>query len=195
MSLLLGLVVGGALVAMGVGTGVALRARGKRPAALPAVAETARPTELRALGFGLERGDVIDVEGKSLWLRDGWLACEGDEAVVVVLFADGEVVVLAPDGGLSLSLTREVRLPVKGEIPSALEIDDARFEHVRRLPVRLRPLGDSPAPPFDEALLHELRGLSGDVLWVLAGHSGSRAFCGRRVHANTVEYWGAGDVN
>lgn len=193
MSLVLGLIIGGALLTMGVGTGAVLRGR-RRAARRVLPAPPPRNTVLSARGFALELGDVIDIDKQSLWLKDAWLALEGDDAVAALLFSGQDVVVLQPGAGLRLCLTREVELSVGHEVPSALELGGARFERVRRLPVRLLVVGDSPSPPFDEALLSELRGLSGEVLWVLTHGGFCKAYAGRSLDAAEVEYWGGGSL-
>ncbi len=193
MSLVLGLIIGGALLTMGVGTGAVLRGR-RRSAQRVLPAPPPRNTVLSERGFALELGDVIDIDKQSLWLKHAWLALEGNDAVAALLFSGQDVVVLQPGAGLRLCLTREVELSVGLEVPSALELDGARFERVRRLPVRLLVVGDSPSPPFDEALLSELRGLSGEVLWVLTHGGFCKAYAGRSLDAAEVEYWGGGSL-
>ncbi len=193
MSLVIGLIVGGALLAMGVGTGAVLRSRSRKaPEQLPPPKK--RSTELSDRGFGLELGDVIDVEKRSLWLRHAWLASEGKEAIAALMFAEEDVVVMQPGAGLRVCLTRPVELAVGEEVPSAMEVAGARFERVRRLPVRLQPLGESPQPPFDEATLSELRGIAGEVLWVLSHGSLCKAYVGRSLDPSDVEYWGGGSL-
>jgi hypothetical protein len=189
----LGLLIGGALLSAGVGAGAVLRSRRRGvERALPQAPP--RKTVLSERGFGLELGDVVDVEERSLWLKHAWLALEGDDAIAALFFSGQDVVVSQPGAGLRLCLTQEVELHVAEEVPSALELDGARFERVRRLPVRLFPVEDSPTPPFDEALLSELRGLSGQVLWVLTHGGFCKAFAGRSLDASEVEYWGGGNA-
>lgn len=194
MSLLVAAAVSVVAVSVGGWLAVRRRRRAEPPGtdAQPAPAvERERPLSSR--GFRVELGDVLEIAGQELWLERGWLLAEGDQPVMALLFSAAHTLVVEPGEPARLTLARELELELPATVPSALEVGGVRFERARRLPVTVTALGPTPAPPFDEAVITELRGLAGDVLYVL-GHQGfCKAYQGRAVQSSDVTLWGGGE--
>jgi hypothetical protein len=200
MSLLVtaAIVGGGALVAA-IGTRIAVaarrRARARAHAAnADAAAAGAKPAESRLAetGFTVQQGDVISVTGRELWLEQGWLLLEGNDAIAAILFAREAVVLAHPKPRPRFYYLNEIELRLPADPPSALDHGGVRYERARRLPIAIEPLPKSPDPPWQTALLTEYRGLGSEVLWALI-HSGTcRAWSGRAVDDAEIELWGGG---
>lgn len=192
MSLLVAAAV--SVVAVSVGGWLAVRRRRAEPAVseAPAAVAVERERLLSSRGFRVELGDVLEIAGQELWLERGWLLAEGDQPVMALLFSAAHTLVVEPGEPARLTLARELELELPATVPSALEVGGVRFERARRLPVTVTALGATTPPPFDEAVVTELRGLAGDVLYVL-GHQGfCKAYQGRAVQSSDVTLWGGG---
>lgn len=201
MSLIvLALVAGGGALAAGVAAAVT---RSKRRARQEEEerrrseeAEALKPPKspLTGLGFGVDLGDVIEIGGRELWLEHAWLLSEADDPVASLLRAREGVLLELPRPSSTLFLLEEVELVIAGEPPATLESRGVRFERARRLPVAVKPLGASPALPFDEAVLAEYRGLASDALFLLASAGQVKAWQGRRAEPSETERWGGGQA-
>lgn len=192
MSLVIAAIVaGGALF----GGGALAWLRRKRPGTSkkpPASSPKSKPSALATRGFDLELGDVVEIGGRELWLEQGWLLTEGDDAVVAMFSAKEATLVTLPAPSQASYLLDAVELTFPGDPPLTLESAGIRFERVRRLPVRCEPLDKSPPLPWDQAILSEYRGLATDVLFVLGNAGRIRAWQGRLVGESEIERWGGG---
>jgi hypothetical protein len=184
------LVAGGAMIGA-----LAARALGRRRVSMAADDERARAAlSSREQTPGLAVGDVVSVRGEHAWLEGGWMLYEGSRRVGAVLFAPELVLVEAAGprpawykawpAALGIATT----LP---EPPASLEHDGERFERRRRIPVRIEPLGEAPAPPGEAALFAEYYGLSGDCLWMVRSALATAAFRGARLRDEELERWGS----
>ncbi|MCB9578008.1 MAG: hypothetical protein H6717_13375 [Polyangiaceae bacterium] len=192
MSLILtALIVGGGLVAAGIGTRLALRRKPEKPEGdAPSKPAAKSSSGLAEAGFRVDVGDVISVRGRELWLAQGWLLREGGEAVAAVLFSDQDVVVALPPPDARLALLTEVSANLPDEPPASIEVKGVRYERVRRLPVELAALADTQPPPWNAALFCEYRGLGGEQLWIVGHGAFSRAFQGSAISDDDFEMWG-----
>jgi hypothetical protein len=186
------LIVGGGAIVAGVGARLALARRSRRRRQREVAAEPAKASRLAAAGFTVEQGDVISIAGRELWLEQGWLLLEGDDAIAALLFAREAVVLARPKPHVGFHYLREVELRLPADPPGALDHGGARYERARRLPVLIEPLAQSPDPPWREALLTEYRGLGGEVLWALVHAGTCKAWSGHAVAEHEIEHWGGG---
>jgi hypothetical protein len=191
VSLIVAAIVGGALFGGGTFAWF-LRKKKATKARTVAPAATERPSPLASRGFAMELGDVVEIGGRELWLEEGWILSEGDDAVIALFAAKEATLVTLPAPSKASYLLDSVELAFAGDPPLTLESGGVRFERVRRLPVRVETLEKSSPLPWEEALLSEYRGLATDALFVLGNAGRVRAWQGRLVGESEIERWGGG---
>jgi hypothetical protein len=136
--------------------------------------------------FSCKLGDVVVrvVERDEAWLA-GALVLE-EERPVAALFvapeAGGDRALFvrdAPGAGLTwLAPVAEGQLALTKDPPHALELRGARFERVRRLPVRVSRVGTGAPAVGDRAVVAEYAGADADRLLVVAGSERTLAWRG-----------------
>ncbi len=190
MSLIVtGLVLGGVLAT--VGTVAVAFGRRRRVPLLPATpALEEGPPGLVALGFAADVGDVVSVARQELWLEDAWLLREG-EPVAAIYFAGEGALALLPEPSDACYRLRDIAVVELLEPPTVMEHAGQHYTRWRRRPVTVEARGRQPAP-FTAALLVEYTGLAGEVLWLVAGQEGWRAWLGSRCAQSDFERWGPG---
>lgn len=176
------LVIDAVVVAGGVVVGrwIARRMRARSAANAaggPADAQASAPSRDAFAGFRCRLGDVIVrvAERDEAWLA-GALVLE-EEQPVAVLFAapeaggDRAVFVRRAEGsGVTwLSPLAEGEVTLGGEPPHAIEHRGARFERVRRLPVRVVRVGSGAPAIGERAVVAEYTGPAVERIVVLAG--------------------------
>jgi hypothetical protein len=150
-------------------------------------------------------GDVVvrlDAGGGEEERDEAWLAG------AIVLREDAQaacVLFIAPDAGgdravyarsrpdETLAWLAPVAVEVGREPPSALEIGGARFERVRRLPMRAAVLGEHAPDLGATVLVGEYAGAGGAVAVVLAGSVESRVWRGVKLAKDDYEVWKSGE--
>jgi len=159
----------------------------RRPSHPPDEAGAARGTSVVPLaGFECTVGDVVlrPLESDEAWLA-GALVLSEERPVAAVFIApdaggDRALYVDAQSRGTVSWLTpiAEGSLAVRGEPPPTIEHEGVRFVRRRRLPVRVRGVGEH-VPAFDEsAIVGEYAGPGAARLVVLAGDRTSLAWRG-----------------
>lgn len=192
MSLVIAAIVAGGALFGGGAFAWLRKKRGSKPTKPTPPTRAAKPSGLAKRGFDLELGDVVEIGGRELWLEQGWILSEGEDAVVAMFSAKEATLVTLPSPSKASYLLDAVELAFPGDPPPTLESLGVRFERVRRLPVRVESLEKSPPLPWDQALLSEYRGLATDALFVLGNAGRIRAWQGRLVGESEIERWGGG---
>jgi hypothetical protein len=149
-------------------------------AALPKAKVDGFPTEL----FAAKPGDVVLRGNEEAWLAGAWILEEGRgrdaRAVFAVFFAPEAgkdvLVVLSGDSSKEI-LWLDLPVPMDGVPPSTLEIDDIRFERLRKRPFGVRRFGAAPEAP-EEGTLVEFSGPVGERLWAFVAPGHTRAWRG-----------------
>ena len=188
MSLIVGGLVAGVLVAALGATAAILGRRRRARALLPPPGARLTPTGLIAEGFEADVGDVISLDRREYWLEDAWLLRE-TEPVAAVCFARDVVLVLFPQPSEICYRLEEIPFDAVNDPPNVVEYQGQRYERRRRRPLLVEARGDA-SPPFREALLVEYDALADGVLWLLLGREQQHAWCGQRCSMSQFERWG-----
>lgn len=153
---------------------------GKAPEEPLAENAPAKPQDSPRLGaFMCQLGDVIvRLTGEEAWLAGAVVLAE--EVDIAALFVapdaggDRAIYVLPPphEELWWLAQLDQAATIIGGDFLSAIELDTVRFERVRRLPLRARPLGEGSPEVGDSALVAEYASAGADRLLVLKGSSG-----------------------
>jgi len=146
-------------------------------AALPPVVAGAPATSELPASFPCRLGDVVIRRGggDEAWLAGALVLAE--EHPIAVLFvapeAGGDRALFVrdvPGSGITwLSPLPDGAIAPTKEPPHALELDGARFERARRVPVRVSRVGTGAPSPGDRAVAAEYTGPGADRVVVLAG--------------------------
>lgn len=178
------LVVAGGIV---VGRWILQRVRARRSAAgEPRGGATAAPPRDPLAGFPCKLGDVVVrvAERDEAWLA-GALVLEEDRPVAALFVApeaggDRALFVRsAPGAGMTwLAPLADGAIAATKDPPHALEVDGARFERTRRLPVRVSSVGTGAPPVGERAVVAEYAGAAADRLVVVAGSDKTIAWRG-----------------
>jgi hypothetical protein len=198
--LVTGLAVAGGILIGRILAGGLMKRQDDEPAepAKPAAGEgegSVRKSEAEKLeGFPCNLGDVLmRATGEEAWLAGGIVLSEqapvavlfvspdagGDRAVLVRANPSVEVAWLAPLAEGALTLAHEP--------PHALELGAARFDRVRRLPLRARRIGTGAPDVGEQVLLAEYASTGTARLVVVVAHGKPRAWKGELLEAGTYD--------
>jgi hypothetical protein len=147
--------------------------------------------------FPCALGDVVvrASDGAEAWL--GAAIVLREDAPTAVLFvcpeAGGDRVVYArplPDARIAWLMPVPAEPMVAGrEPPSAIEIEGARFDRVRRLPLRVTAVGADAPEVGATAILGEYQGRGADFAVIVAGEKATLAFRGARLDPHEYDVW------
>jgi hypothetical protein len=181
------LVVGGGIL-LGRWLSRGLRARRRSSAGNPSAVGTdgAQPGNKAFDGMPCKLGDVVvrTAERDEAWLA-GALVFEEDEPVAALFVApeaggDRALFVRhAPGSGLTwLVPLAKGALPLTSDPPHAVELEGARYERSRRLPVKVTRLGSGAPSVGSRAVVAEYAGAAAERLVVVAGTEQTLAWRG-----------------
>lgn len=148
--------------------------------------------------FPCALGDVVvrTLDHAEAWLEGGVVFREDAPAGVLFVApeAGGEGAILAwprPRRELGwLAPVRSGALTVGADPPSAIELDGARFERTRRLPLRMERIGTGAPDIGAQGILGEYRAASGEIALVVVAEGVARGWRGRMLGDGEYEIWG-----
>jgi hypothetical protein len=160
---------------------------------------TARPGAVDWSVFPCALGDVVvrASDGAEVWLAGALVLREDAPAAVIFIAPDASfdrAVYARPRPSEEITWLVPIAsdaILVGSEPPSAIELDGARFDRVRRLPLRVERLGEAAPDVGATAILGEYASPSGEVVIVLVA-AGVRAWRGTKLGAGEFDVWRGG---
>lgn len=195
MSLLLaGLVSAGVATALAVSRWMARSKSDQLPRTEPAPPVAAKPAQPALEGFPCQVGDVIlGTANEEAWLAGALVFTEGVPVAALFVAPDaggdrGIFVTPAPSPSLAwLSALDPGAVVVGGEPPTAVELDDVRYERTRRRPLRVAGHGVTALDVGDSAVLAEYAAAGSERLLVILGPKRTLAFRGEALGEGRYE--------
>ena len=145
-------------------------------------------------GFPCRLGDVVlRSTGEEAWLAGAIVLHETDAPPLLALFHSPDsggdrVLLVEPSDDGAVTWLRPIADPgVRGEPPSALEIDGAHFDRKRRLPLHAARIGTGTPDVASSIIFAEYTGVGDARLVVLSGDGACHAYSGQTLLAGSYD--------
>ena len=142
-------------------------------------------------GFRFEPGALIEINGRTYWLRDGYCVREGEHGLFCIFGVDGDRILVGTGKEPTIYLGQQMQLELPLELPTVLELGDKEFALRARLPVRIDSIGEATGVDAATGIWGEYHDASARTLWVLSHGSRGIGFVTERVDPRDVFHWGA----